>query len=286
VLAALPHASVQPLAYLYLSQIPYTGLDLGPVGTVLYWLGLVGCSIVLAYGVLFGALPLLHRSINRFGVRVVEVLNAPKFTPSEATSLPEVPAIRAPEIIEEHPHLAEHGHLLYDGFKSFARNGALSVEDIVKGLSRGHASVQAEVPAPESRPAPETPSTPSLLTEARYEPTLPEGEASRAGDAQTFIAALVAGDRLAVFATAREYGRTKEASRFIASVVAFLDDAYRTRIEDVESDTTGARLLARLDTATLEKLIGALATAVDASYTDPSLGVKLALMRALAVLGA
>jgi hypothetical protein len=109
---------------------------------------------------------------------------------------------------------------------------------------------------------------------------------SRADDAQTFIAALVAGDRLAVFAIARERGHAKEDSHFVASVVALLDDEYRARIEGSESNPDIARLLARLDTATLEMLIGALATAVDASYTDPSLGVKLALMRALTVLGA
>ena len=32
-----------------LSQVPYTGLDLGPVGTILYWLGLVLLCALLAY---------------------------------------------------------------------------------------------------------------------------------------------------------------------------------------------------------------------------------------------
>jgi hypothetical protein len=32
---------MQPNAYVYLNQIPYTGLDLGPVGTVIYWLALI-----------------------------------------------------------------------------------------------------------------------------------------------------------------------------------------------------------------------------------------------------
>ena len=35
-LSALPRISAQPLAFLYLSQIPYTGFDLGPIGTALY----------------------------------------------------------------------------------------------------------------------------------------------------------------------------------------------------------------------------------------------------------
>ena len=71
----LPHVGVQPLVFLYLSQIPYTGLDLGPVGTALYWLALIGFALALAYLILFGAVPLASRSLRSLGSRVRGALN-------------------------------------------------------------------------------------------------------------------------------------------------------------------------------------------------------------------
>jgi hypothetical protein len=72
----------------------------------------------------------------------------------------------------------------------------------------------------------------------------------------------------------------------VSSVVCLLDDTYRARIDGSYCDETIARLTARLDTPTLEKLISSLTTAIDSSYTDSVTGAKLAFTRALAVLGA
>jgi hypothetical protein len=47
-----------------------------------------------------------------------------------------------------------------------------------------------------------------------------------------------------------------------------------------------ARLTAKIPTPTLEKLVASLATAVDSSYSEGVIGAKLALTRALLVLGA
>ncbi len=51
-------------------------------------------------------------------------------------------------------------------------------------------------------------------------------------------------------------------------------------------DENVARLTARLDTPTLEKLVVALTTAIDTGYTDATTAAKLALTRALSTLGA
>ena len=285
-LASLPHLGKQPLAYLYLSQIPYTGLDLGPVGTTLYWLLLIAWSIVLSYVALFIAMPFVNRRARDFGVRVSALLNAPNPAPAI------VPATQAaPAAAEEKLPEPKHHYSSFDGFKSFARDGALSIEDIVKGLSRAHATPIA-VPV-----AAEEPTVAMPKVEPIYEHVEPVAEAAveavepvaaNAPPAERDLAsALIMGDRTAVFAGLRRHMQGGGApERLMSSVVCLLDDTYRSRIDGVEHDASVARLTARLDTPTLEKLVAALATAIDASYTDGATGAKLALTRALAVLGA
>ena len=61
---------------------------------------------------------------------------------------------------------------------------------------------------------------------------------------------------------------------------------YHARIDGTACDPDIARLTARLTTPQLEKLISALTTAIDSSYSTGVTGAKLALTRALAILGA
>jgi len=44
-----PPVAYNPPPYVTLSQVPYTGLDLGPFGTVIYWSFLILMSLVGAY---------------------------------------------------------------------------------------------------------------------------------------------------------------------------------------------------------------------------------------------
>lgn len=289
VLSMLPHIGLQPLAYLYLSQIPYTGLDLGPVGMAIYWLILIGLSAVIAYLTLFGAMPFAYRSLLDFTARVVEMVNAQKLAlvavvkaPTVTTSGIEVPTESVAE--ELHPE-ATHSYSSYDGFKSFARNGALSVEDIVKGLARKHPAPFVE-PITNIEPVYDT-------VEPVYEnvepvvstPSAPPAVAP--ADVRGLTTALIEGDRTAVFAGLRQQVRGGLApEQLIFLMVCLLDDTYRARVDGSSCDDTFARLIARIDTPTLEKLITALATAIDSSYSDTVTGAKLALTRALAVLGA
>ena len=74
--------------------------------------------------------------------------------------------------------------------------------------------------------------------------------------------------------------------QLISSVVCLLDDTYRARIDGTDCDADIARMTARLSTPTLEKLIASLTTAIDSSYSTGVTGAKLALTRALTVLGA
>ena len=52
--------------YVSLSQIPYTGLDLGPIGTMLYWLSILSFAVAGAYLVVYykgGALALMSGAL-------------------------------------------------------------------------------------------------------------------------------------------------------------------------------------------------------------------------------
>lgn len=102
-----------------------------------------------------------------------------------------------------------------------------------------------------------------------------------------FISALVEGDRPAVFNGLRQHVRGGGASeKLMSEITCILDDAYRSRIDGTGCDADVARITARLNTATLEKLVASLATAIDSSYSTGVTGAKLALTRALSVLGA
>jgi len=293
-LAVLPHVTAQPLAYLYLSQIPYTGLELGTVGTILYWIALVGWALALAYLVLFGAAPVMNRRMKDFGARVREVLNARELAPARVAA--EAPVYTAPEAPEAYaaPE-APLTYSSYDGFKSYARNGALSIEDIVKGLSRHHTVAtepSASAPVAHTEPVYEH-------VEPIYEQVEPIREnvepmtiaVAEVGAVQPhvrgFAAALIEGDRAAVFAGLRQHVRGSGVPEHLLSkTVCLIDDVYRARIDGTACDPELARMTARLDTPTLERLISSLTTAIDSSYSTGVTGAKLALTRALAVLGA
>ncbi|HVW82614.1 MAG TPA: hypothetical protein VHC68_01585, partial [Candidatus Paceibacterota bacterium] len=305
-LSALPHPVNQPLAYLYLSQIPYTGLDLGPVGTVLYWFALGIWCLAAAYLILFGLLPWLARKARDFGLEVAGALEGGAFALAPAGAAPRAPAGASAPIAqpvlrsgtEQQAALAPR-HSPYEGFKSFATGGTLSIDDIVKGLSRSPQSaalaeregveppavrniepiyenvepiqMAAEMPAPE--PARTAPSAKPVA------PLAPE--------VPSFIAALIAGKREEVYATLRQLVQSgADAEAFIAQVSLALDDAYRARTEGAPVHQEIAALTKNLATPVLERLVSSLTSAVDSTYSIGITGAKLALTRALGVLGA
>lgn len=273
-LATLAHVGAQPLAaYLYLSQIPYTGLELSIGGTILYWIILVGCALVLAYLTLFDAIPLAIHSINGFGSRVSTALNAPGAASAPASVAPAA-KMSAPAPAPAAPR----GYSAYEGFKSFGRDGAISIDDIVKGLSRHHPSSarQIEPPTPNVEPIYEN-----------VEPIEPAPAPSLDASARELIFALLAGDRGAVFEGLRRHVQSgASAESLLSEAACLLDDAFRARVDGTSSDDGVARRAAHVATPSLEKLVAALATAIDTSYAMGITGAKLALIRALAILGA
>jgi len=283
VLSAVPHIGTVAGSYIYLSQVPYTGLDLGPWGTAIYWIALIGWSLALAYLVLFGVIPFAGTRMRTFGERVSLALNTHDTTPMNAHvafASPTEPVTRSASDTPE-PRETVRGYSTFDGFRSFIKNEELSIEDIVKGLARNH------------------PATPAVKTEPVYENVEPVYENVEAieetavtnstiqTDVRGFTTSLVQGDRAAVFAGLRQQMRGDGApEQLLSSVVCLLDDVYRARIDGTSCDQEIARVTARLTTPVLEKLIASLTTAIDSSYSTGVTGAKLALTRALATLGA
>ena len=310
----LPHPVAAPLSYLYLSQMPYTGLDLGSVGTVLYWVALVVWSLALAYLLLFGAGPYLRRRLSEFGAGISRALNESQPTLAMAAPAPThtsfapapVPAAPVRPVAAEAPTLAA-GYSAYEGFKSLAEDEkTLTIDDIVKGLSRPrtgapavatHAAPAARQPVRNVEPIYENVepvyenvepirepviSLPPVAARALY-PAVPEVPA----ETPVFIEAMLAGERERCFGMLREVARSGgDPEAFFTQAACALDDAYRARLEGVPVHPEIARITQGVATPVLERLVTALTVAVDSSYSIGITGAKLALTRALATIGA
>ena len=317
---------LHPLAMVYLSQFPSTGLYLGTVGTIVYWFILIVWSVALAYALLFIVAPFLKRRARTFGAQVRAVLNA------QPTSQNEPPAPSHIETFTQSSGAVENRQTRssHDGFKSFAQHDALSVDDIVHGLSRTEQkynalgdiapmSVQQSVETTQSSAHPVTNdvdmtsalsgilSTQTMTRQKDIQNQAPveslihvaphieeqqlvqtnETDVSGTASTRGFVAALLEGDRTAVFYALRQVARGGgDTTRFLADATCMLDDAFRSRVDGTECDPDVARLSAKYQTPVLEEIITSLATAIDASYSSNTTAAKLALTRALSHIGA
>jgi hypothetical protein len=287
----------QPLAFVYLSQIPYTGLDLGPVGTVAYWVALVAWSLAVAYLILFVLLPYLVRRMQRFGADVHATLNAnadvaPEFAAAAVTTpLPESTLVGAPHFTKSAataPVTGAQGYSTYEGFRSFAKDGALTIDDIVSGLAREKRAATVEpIAARNTEPIYENVEPVYQNVEPMRAARAEAPAAPVAPEVPSFIAALLAGDRETVFASIRSTVQAGgDAEAFLTQVVCALDDAYRARTEGTSVHPTIASATKACSTGFLERLVTSLSTAIDSSYSVGITGTKLALTRALALVAA
>jgi hypothetical protein len=286
-------------AYVYLSQIPYTGLDLGPVGTIVYWTLIALWCLAAAYIIIFIIIPFIRRNVHSFGSEVSHLVNQPAGALAVAgvahgdSHQPVAHAPVAHAAVASHAPVADgSAYATSEGFRSFAKSNTLTIDDIVKGLSRlpvapasSPSIVAHATELPRSEQAfmqPVEQSMPHTVPQAA-----PRSEAAAAvvsTDVRDFVAALLAGNRDTVFMTLRQIVREGgDAEIFMTQVVCALDDAYRNRLENTKVNAEIARLTANCATSFLEKLTSALTNAVDSSYSPGVTGSKLALTRALGV---
>ncbi len=279
VLNSLPQVPDQPLSYVYLSELPYTGLDLGPVGTVLYWLMLILWCLAIAYLVLFNGLPFALR-----GVLGVPATVGSHNAYAHSAYVPQAP-VRAParQSAAPAPQAPARSYGSYEGFKSFAQKEVLTIEDIVKGLSR-----EAEHALPAAPVVVAAPIVEHFVAEAEdMLPVAPVAKMSYAPamdshDVPGFIQTLLAGNKEAVFGAIRTISVSGgDSQEFLSHVVFALDDAYRARIDGSEVHADVKAVTANCSTSMLERLVTTLSTAVDSTYSTGTTGVKLAVTRAL-----
>jgi hypothetical protein len=237
---------------------------------------LVLWTLALAYLIVFIATPYMKFKVETFGTRVSEAL---AFSNQHPASEPVVHA----DISHDHTPVASN-YSSYDGFKSFAQNGTLSIDDIVQGLARQH-TVPSALIAPHTEPIYDR-------VEPVYEnvePIVPEPgqRESHLVSTRGFLSSIVNAQRDMTFAMLRDHVQSGgKAEALLTTTVLLLDDAYRARIDGTPCAPDVVELVRPLTTATLERLINALSTAVDSSYSHGVTGAKLALTRALTVLSA
>jgi hypothetical protein len=278
----------EPLSFVYLSEVPYTGLELGTWGTVLYWLMLIGWSAALAYLVLFNAVPFAFSRAKRFGSNVKDALTS------------DAPADHGHGHAAAHTaHAPTHGHApaahstpvaapahtgfsAHDGFRSFAAGDGLTIDDIVKGLSRQielNHEPEAPVAAPVMESVREETPAPAPVRAAAPAAATPMNE-----NVRDFIKALLDGDRDTVFGMIRKMAREGEDTElFVSHAACALDDAYRACIDGTTCHPDIAELTNGCHPSFLERIVSSLTTAVDGSYSAGMTGVKMALTRALGV---
>jgi hypothetical protein len=175
-----------------------------------------------------------------------------------------------------------------DGFRSFAEsNGALTIDDIVKGLSRESGMVFS--PSGESDKATQANAVPAHVerpepVQARASAPVAAPAAAYSDDIPGFLESLLNGDREQVFGTVRSIAKQGgDTEHFLTQAVCALDDAYRARVEGGDCHPEIARITRDCHTSYLERIVTSLATAVDSSYSAGVTGSKLALTRALAI---
>tara|TARA_B100000508_G_scaffold60333_1_gene46970 strand:+ start:29641 stop:32502 length:2862 start_codon:yes stop_codon:yes gene_type:complete len=256
----------QPLAFVTLSQIPYTGIELGQFGTVIYWLFLTIWSGAVAYLVLFKIVPFTGRKLAAVKNGVSEAINATEEGTMDITMHEEMEDIQM------------------DGFSPKQGDEALSVEDIVRGLSRMHQEsrpVASEIEVEEEEPEVYEADVAREMETAPVQTATPHST----GEELQLLNALMSGDRDTSFSLLRR--ATRNGGRpdlLIEKVLVHLDAAYRARIDGIPCSEDVRRATAALDTALLEEVISSLASAIDTTYSQSQTGAKLALARAHAVI--
>ncbi|HEX8591538.1 MAG TPA: hypothetical protein VF696_02215, partial [Candidatus Paceibacterota bacterium] len=294
-LASVDRPAEPPLASVYLSEIPYTGLDLGPAGTAVYWLMLILWSLAAAYLVLFTLVPYMFRRGATAGAGNDTSGHLPGWGPSASVPTPAVvhqaahAAVVASTLAPQRPAMTIPApvapvapkasvHSPHAGFSSFGDKGSLTIDDIVKGLSRESGMVFTQPNEPEASPArvnvePIRSAAPEQANEIHY-----------ADDVIDFLEGLLEGDRDRVFGMVRNISKQGgDSQHFVSQAVCALDDAYRARVEGTDCHPEVARVTSDCHTSFLERLVTSLATAVDSSYSAGMTNTKLALTRALAV---
>jgi len=300
----------QPLAFVYLSQIPYTGFGGGSSTTtalfltlLVIWSGLVSYAFVVKK---MGR-KLLNAAVSFAQGTTFEKAAAENTNMAPIEEIPSIAALNNDETshtgieqqLEERAHAAgvlishEGIQLLLKSshFKDEQALGILSA--IIKKATNIFPREDGWIHLNKDRVltllSPEEKASPTVAPReeaSSYDPTvLREGASAHTPDSITaFIGWLCDGQRNKIFDFLRTLkSRGESSNTFLSTVVCVLDDAYQNRLEggDTPVNHFVIEKIARLNDDELESLIECLARGIDHSYNSSHTGVKMACVRAL-----
>lgn len=255
----------QPLAFVSLSSIPYTGYDAGPFGIALFWMLLVGWSALVAWLIVIKRVP--QTLIEKYAGA-----HTPHHVDEKVEPMAHVSHIQPSVLAMPRPHTkASFG----DRPIPVSRFTSSRILAPIQGKSV-HAEPAVHAPA-HTEPAAAYIKTPvELNLDTDYVSAVPR-----------FISWIAEGHSEKAFNFLRNLKLSqKSAQDFMEKVVCELDDAYRHRIDATTTpDAHTHAALSSLSNTQVEALIEALASAVDRSYGSEFTSAKIALVRALGVGG-
>ena len=313
----------QPLAFVYLSQVPYTGFGGGPITEALFWTLLILWSGVLAY---FVSVKRIHeRLFSLFSLSATATAFVPLQTPTRGTlgGMPIFsPIVRANGEVPEGEGLeidtpgeeadAGDGEVFAvpsELEKRAYELGVLLSNDAVALLTERGGSLAGAVPLLEkavplareqfpredgwlhlnrSRLLSLLPGVKRFEELAAPQVVVPSQPSIEAKNPAVFIGWLLDGKSEEVFNFVRALTSQGQSPKtFLASVVSSLGDLHEWRLEGNRQVNEFVREKAKpLSVAHIETILDMLTPAVDESYAASSVGVKVALVRVLEFLRA
>lgn len=298
----LQKAIKAPLAFVYLSQIPYTGLS-GAGKIILFILSLAVWSALVVYALRSQkTLALVKRLIGGsrqpiekpaadifqitddllLDVKPMESLLAVEAKKERTLISPDgLKAVVETAVAKGEEPLATLGKMIENAKNKFPREDGwllLNKEKIEASLPKAD---KTEVAVPSygalEKITPSASETPAPTTAPEISPAV-----DQATEINTFVSLLARGDEKAVtdfLRLMREKGQSIE--RFIRETIMELDSAYRARLEgeNHRRNFVLAQIISRWNGEKTEKVIGILLSIIDKNYKNSSLGLKLAVMR-------
>ena len=308
----------QELAFVYLSQVPYTGFETGTAGQALFWTLLVIWSALVSYAFAFG--------------RIGNKLFSFAFEKSENSNLNELehvanhePSARAhvsppANLPVGNVHSSEYGNSqnennsngnneIYRKLEELMhRESILCSPEVIRILAQRSkqdmykaqalcASIvekaKAEYPREDGYISMNRIRLESLMPEVDNENSAHTDNAdsaipvatSQTATTSAFISWVVGGEHEKIFTFLRRLGQGESAYSFIGESVCALDDVYRNRRGDSRMvDEHLVECTQKLSDQELERLIAVLSEGVDRSYSHADANVRTAVVRALTLL--
>jgi len=293
----------QPLAFVHLSQIPYTGFGAGPVVTSLFWI------IVLAISAFLGNLMVSRGVMDRFMAFMVQQgndstqkINMMNFSDTTTDGEEEEEEVKPTTPVnlsgtlearahEENILVSSEGLNIVIGLGGGTEYGAIEMlETLIERAKDTYPREDGWILLNTKRvhnllPHTTVQNTPEEVEEedevqAPTEEDTTEKETMNQNDLiAEFIKNIILKDINKTFEILRQV-KDLSPPEFIAQVVVTLDDVYKDRLEGYRNKNEEvSKLLSNWTDDLLEGVIEILAEAIDHSYKSNRIGVKVALTK-------